>query len=134
MMAPRKPTAKPAARASSQKTAPNPIKQRKAKATKQCKQIFAGMSFSFAGNFGDNWSYEKMSGWVRAHGGEHESVVSEDTTHLVCTIEEYKKRTKQGSFIRLGYLFSRIFLYKKIQFADPVLFCSERSMEAWPQM
>lgn len=66
------------------------------KAPKRMKQIFAGRSFSFSGDFGHNWAHEQMANWIRAHGGLYEREVSEDTTHLVCTIEDYEKKTEQG--------------------------------------
>ncbi|KAH8596921.1 hypothetical protein B0O99DRAFT_705185 [Bisporella sp. PMI_857] len=69
-----------------------------------CKQIFAKLRFSFTGDFGSGWAYDKMAGWVRHHGGEYEKEVQcgkeallrqRYTTHLICTIEEYKKKSSQ---------------------------------------
>lgn len=100
-MAPRKPSAKAISNPtnySSTKSASNPIKARKANAEKPLKQIFKGFSFSFSGSFGDGWAHEDMARWIKTHGGEYEAEVSEDTTHLICTIEDYKKKTQQGLF------------------------------------
>jgi len=41
-------------------------------------------------------TYEAISKWIAAHGGTYEQEVGPDTTHLICSIEEYKKRTSQG--------------------------------------
>jgi NAD-dependent DNA ligase len=97
-MAARKPSIAPKSRTPSKKCAPNPIKTRKAKKEKKCKQVFAGLTMSCTGNFGGNWEHEKIRGWIKAHGGDWESDVSDDTTHLICTIEDYKKKTQQGMF------------------------------------
>ena len=51
---------------------------------------------SFSGDFGKGWEHEKMAGWIKAHGGRVEREVGEETTHLICSIEDYKKRTSQG--------------------------------------
>jgi len=53
---------------------------------------------SFSGDFGKGWEHEKMAGWIRAHGGRYEREVTSETTHLICSIEDYKKRTGQGMF------------------------------------
>jgi len=37
-----------------------------------------------------------MAGWIKTHGGRVEREVGEETTHLICSIEDYKKRTSQG--------------------------------------
>ena len=100
-MAPQNPSTEFAAKATqpvSRKTAPNPIKARKIKNEKSGKPIFKGMTFSFSGNFGDGWEHEKMVQWVKHHAGVWESEVSDDTTHLICTIEDFKKKTQQGLF------------------------------------
>lgn len=102
-MAPRKSTAETATKSISRKVAPNPIQKRKAKAEKPCKQIFQDMTFSCSGNFGDGWEHDKMAGWVRKHGGVWESEVSDETTHLICTVEDYKKKTNQGKFSFTSY-------------------------------
>jgi len=41
-------------------------------------------------------SHEQLAKWIRAHGGAFESKVTDDTTHLICSIEEFKKKTDQG--------------------------------------
>lgn len=51
---------------------------------------------SLSGDFGKGWEREKMASWIKAHGGRVEREVSGETTHLICSIEDYKKRTSQG--------------------------------------
>jgi hypothetical protein len=78
------------------KVAPKAI-SKKAKGSKKMKPIYAGKSMSFSGVFGgSNWTHEKMAGWIELHGGECTPEVTEETTHLICTIEDYKKQTPQG--------------------------------------
>jgi hypothetical protein len=36
-----------------------------------------------------------MARWILAHNGEYVREVTTDTTHLICTIEDFKKRTAQ---------------------------------------
>jgi len=63
------------------------------------KQIFKGLFMSFAGDFTSDrpaWFIEKMISWIKHHGALYESEVTEQTTHLVCTIAEYKRKTAQG--------------------------------------
>jgi len=55
---------------------------------------------SFAGDFTTDrpaWFIEKMIGWVRHHGAQFDTQVTDQTTHLICTIAEYKKKTAQGN-------------------------------------
>jgi NAD-dependent DNA ligase len=63
------------------------------------KQIFAGKNFSLTGDFGEAWAYDKVANWIKVHGGKYEREVGDETTHLVCTIEAYKKENEQGSSI-----------------------------------
>jgi hypothetical protein len=83
----------------SRKAAPNPIKARKEKVDKLCKPIFKGFNFSFSGNFtelDDKWDHDSMIRWIKCWGGAYQSQVSNDTTHLICTVKDYKKKTDQG--------------------------------------
>ena len=85
----------------------NPI-QRKAPAKNErpMKAIFKGKVRSIGGTIMTTSkkdpqpiTYEAIGKWITAHGGTYEREVSPDTTHLICSIEEYKKRTKQGKYI-----------------------------------
>ncbi|CZT47581.1 uncharacterized protein RSE6_08161 [Rhynchosporium secalis] len=76
------------------KIAPNPITARKVKNEKLEKQIFRGLTMSSAGilkNVKGETSLEEISRWINYHGGTYEKEVTNDTTHLICSIEEYKK-------------------------------------------
>ncbi|CAL3963352.1 unnamed protein product [Diplocarpon coronariae] len=62
------------------------------------KQIFKGLTMSLAGSFvgiNGELSPEKIEKWITLHGARFEKEVSSHTTHLICSIEEYKKATKQ---------------------------------------
>jgi len=39
-----------------------------------------------------------MVGWIKHHGAQYENEVTDQTTHLICTIAEYKKKTAQGDY------------------------------------
>ena len=68
------------------------------KAQKMLKPIFRGKVMAFSGDFGAGWSHDQMSNWIRLHAGEYVRDISPKTTHLICSIEDYKKRTPQGMF------------------------------------
>jgi len=72
------------------------LEARARKASKNMKPIFAGKTFSLTGDFGEGWTHEKVAVWVTAHGGRYEREVTEDTTHLIASLENFKKRCKQG--------------------------------------
>ncbi|KAE9366098.1 hypothetical protein N431DRAFT_419130 [Stipitochalara longipes BDJ] len=90
--------------ASSRRVDQNPIQARKAptKNERPMKAIFKGKVISIAGTImttsksdPQQITYEAISKWITAHGGTYEREVGPDTTHLICSIEEYKKRTQQ---------------------------------------
>ncbi|ESZ91905.1 hypothetical protein SBOR_7699 [Sclerotinia borealis F-4128] len=86
-------------------THPTPTKRsKKSYSNGAMKPVFTGCKMSLAGDFiaehpGPNaeqqWSYEKIFKWIQVHGGEYAREVDEDTTHLIVTIKEYKKKTVQ---------------------------------------
>jgi len=86
-----------------------------AKASKPEKAIFRGLSVSIAGNIinskGESEPYENIIRWFRLHGGNYDQEVQSDTTHLICSIEEYKARGPQG---RLTYNSSKRMISMKI--------------------
>jgi hypothetical protein len=56
---------------------------------------------SLAGDFvtarnSPNCTYENIIKWIQGHGGSCSREVTPETTHLIVTIEEYKKKTAQG--------------------------------------
>jgi hypothetical protein len=92
---------------SSRRVTPNTIQVRKAATKKErpMKAIFKGKVMSIAGsvmttskNDPQPITYESISRWITAHGGTYEKKVGPETTHLICSIEEYKKRTEQGKY------------------------------------
>jgi hypothetical protein len=63
------------------------------------KQIFRGKEMSLSGKFfscGKTASHEQIGGWISSHGGTFVTEVTDSTTHLICSIEDFKKRTEQG--------------------------------------
>ncbi|KAL2068955.1 hypothetical protein VTL71DRAFT_15293 [Oculimacula yallundae] len=96
-MAPTKATYKKTC-AVTKKIAPNPITARKTKTEKPQKQIFRGLTMSSAGvlrTIKGEASLEEIQRWLRYHGGVYEKEVTNETTHLICSIEEYKKGGEQ---------------------------------------
>ncbi|KAE8452538.1 hypothetical protein EG329_000441 [Mollisiaceae sp. DMI_Dod_QoI] len=84
----------------SKRVAPNPITERKraAKSSKPLKAIFRGKFISSVGRFencGKDLGPDDIAKYVIAHGGTYERQVTESTTHLICSIEEYKKKHPQ---------------------------------------
>lgn len=89
----------------SKQVAPNPINERKkaAKSCKPLKQVFKGKVISSLGlfeNCGKMHGPEDIAKWVVSHGGRYEKQVTEDTTHLICSIEDFKKKHPQGKIFR----------------------------------
>ena len=63
------------------------------------KQIFKGKEISIVGDFlngSEKVGHDKVAQWITAHRGRFVSEVTENTTHLICSIAEYKKNTLQG--------------------------------------
>jgi hypothetical protein len=80
--------------------AANPINDRKrTKKEKPMKAIFKGLTMSICGNhfkFDKSLTYESIAQYITLHGGSYEREVTDDTTHPICSIEEYKKKGPQG--------------------------------------
>jgi twin BRCT domain len=91
----------------SQRSAPNQIQSCKAapKNDRPLKAIFRGKVISVAGNIMTAGkkptpiTYESIAKWITLHGGNYEREVNESTTHLICSIEEYKKGGQQGKYL-----------------------------------
>jgi hypothetical protein len=79
----------------------NPINDRKrTKKEKPMKAIFKGLTMSICGNhfkFDKCLNYESIAQYITLHGGTYEREVTDDTTHLICSIEEYKMKGIQGN-------------------------------------
>jgi hypothetical protein len=87
--------------AASRQRASNPINARKPpKKEKVMKLIFKGMTMSIAGThfkFDMPLSHEKIAQYITLHGGTYEKEVTDATTHLICSINEYKRAGVQGN-------------------------------------
>ncbi|RDW68403.1 hypothetical protein BP5796_09060 [Coleophoma crateriformis] len=70
------------------------------------KQIFAGKRMAVAGDFSKlKWNYDQMINWIKGHGAEFAAKVDNNTTHLICTIEEFKlarKSPQVAAALKLG--------------------------------
>ncbi|KAH6673136.1 hypothetical protein B0J14DRAFT_667985, partial [Halenospora varia] len=76
---------------------PNPMPP-KGTSSKPLKAIFRGLTMSFSGTFYSNdkiLPHEKIAGWITHHGGKWMREVGEGTTHLICSVEDYKRKTSQ---------------------------------------
>ncbi|KAF8863887.1 hypothetical protein BDZ45DRAFT_582772 [Acephala macrosclerotiorum] len=84
----------------SRQVAPNPIKERKKTAANpKLKQIFKGKVICSLGQFencGKMLGPDDITKYVTLHGGRYEKQVTEDTTHFICSIADYKKKHPQG--------------------------------------
>ncbi|TAQ84637.1 hypothetical protein B7494_g7041 [Chlorociboria aeruginascens] len=58
------------------------------------KQIFTGKVMSLCGEWKGR-KHEQIKKWIELHGGRVEKEVTEMTTHLICSIENFKKKDRQ---------------------------------------
>lgn len=100
---PLKPIAPKAISAAPKKPAPTEITAKcPPKKEKMMKPIFRGLTMSATGKFINSdklVTHEQVAKYITAHGGDFESVVTNCTTHLICSIEDFKKKTTQGKFL-----------------------------------
>lgn len=75
------------ARPEIQRKIPIPLKGRKA--------IFSGKTFVLCGEFPN--SHNMMEGWITHHGGRVDKLVTNETTHLVCTMDNFKNNVSDGT-------------------------------------
>lgn len=59
--------------------------------------VFTGKVFVISGEFKD--SHENMEKWIVRHGGRVDKVVTDETTHLVCTMQNFKDKVTHGESI-----------------------------------
>jgi NAD-dependent DNA ligase len=90
---PRKPS-KPAKLARLAKTL---IERKAAMPLKGRNAVFTGKVFVISGEFKD--SHENMEKWIIRHGGRVDKVVTDDTTHLVCSMQNFKDKVTHGESI-----------------------------------
>lgn len=106
------------------KSATIPQGQRKSKGKEvTTKQIFKGLEISLCGSFINgtvDTSTEQLAGWIKNHGGRFVANVTGDTTHLLCSMEEWGKKkmdTQRKSYTcySLTMTLARRFLYRADQ-------------------
>ncbi|KAG9228802.1 hypothetical protein BJ875DRAFT_388665 [Amylocarpus encephaloides] len=80
----------------SKTTLTSPLKKEK-KSSSQ-KQIFIGKEIAISGSFTNcdkPAPHNQIAGWIRAHGGTFVEEVSPNTTHLICSLPDFKSKPKQ---------------------------------------
>ncbi|OIW34020.1 hypothetical protein CONLIGDRAFT_205965 [Coniochaeta ligniaria NRRL 30616] len=93
------------------------------------KQIFQDMNLAVACSLGGQWTDVNITRWVSRRGGVYNSEITEQTTHLICTVEEYKAKSlrvkqaaklgqKQCKIVTLDWLEDCLFRDKKLPVKD----------------
>ncbi len=54
-----------------------------------------------SGDFGDGKTTENFKRWIGMGGGKFVSTPTEETTHLICTESDWKKKTPYGKYLSL---------------------------------
>jgi hypothetical protein len=57
---------------------------------------FGKCKILLSGDFGKDRSYDKIKKWVEYMGATYATKVDWGVTHLVCSMEDYKKQTIKG--------------------------------------
>ncbi len=63
---------------------------------KNCNGPLKNCIIACTGDFGPQRPERKMRDWCEKNGAQYAIHVDSSTTHLVCTKEEFKKRTRKG--------------------------------------
>ncbi|KAH0537328.1 hypothetical protein FGG08_005882 [Glutinoglossum americanum] len=63
------------------------------------KNPFANLTVAVAGNFGKKVKSGDIQRWVEKAGGVYSAKVSKNTTHLVCSWEDYKAKSPKANFM-----------------------------------
>ncbi|KAI9859912.1 MAG: hypothetical protein M1830_006247, partial [Pleopsidium flavum] len=58
------------------------------------KNPFKRFTIALTGDFGHGHSHEKMREWIEANGGTFARQIDGNVTHLVCSLEDWKKAPK----------------------------------------
>ena len=58
------------------------------------KNPFKKFTIALTGDFGSARSHEKMKDWIEVNGGTFAKQISSDVTHLVCSLDSWKKGSK----------------------------------------
>jgi len=59
--------------------------------------VFVGKVFVMSGEFPNH--HDVMEGWITHHGGRVDKVITDETTHLVCTMDNFKNKVPHGTFL-----------------------------------
>ena len=62
--------------------------------------VFRGFTIAFSGDFGKTATLPKMQNWLRTAVGTYSSEIDEHVTHLVCSLDNFKKNVPMGQFQR----------------------------------
>lgn len=60
------------------------------------KQTFQDVRLAIACSLDGQWTEANISRWLGRRGGIFMSEVTDQTTHLICTVEEYKAKSLKG--------------------------------------
>ncbi|KAJ9152179.1 hypothetical protein NKR19_g4666 [Coniochaeta hoffmannii] len=93
------------------------------------KQIFQDVRLVTACSLGGQWTEANIARWLGRRGGVYTQEVSDQTTHLICTVEEYKAKSlkvkqaaklgvKQCKIVTLDWLEDSLFRDKKLPVKD----------------
>jgi hypothetical protein len=58
-------------------------------------------TIAVSGDFGESRSHSAMERWIGANGGKFATAITDDTTHLVCTYEDWKQKAEKGMLLCL---------------------------------
>jgi hypothetical protein len=64
------------------------------------KQTFQNVRLAVACPLGGQWTEANITRWLSRRGGVYTAEVNEQTTHLICTVEEYKAKGTKGEECR----------------------------------
>jgi hypothetical protein len=106
----------PATKYAVPKKAPQKVPFKKEKKEKVMKPIFKGLVMSFSGTFinlDKPVPHEQVVKWITAHAAEYKREVTSDTTHLICSIEDYKKKTAQGKCLYSACTLTHLIFYSQ---------------------
>ncbi|KAI9799746.1 MAG: hypothetical protein M1833_003865 [Piccolia ochrophora] len=59
------------------------------------KTPFKGYLIALAGEFGGSRTYANIERWIVNGGGRYSSTVTKDVTHVICTYEDFKAKSKR---------------------------------------
>lgn len=62
--------------------------------------VFVGKVFVLSGEFPNH--HDVMEGWITHHGGRVDKAVTDETTHLVCTMDNFKNKVRHGKALLLA--------------------------------